>query len=97
MAAKPRFVGKPLPHDSARLHVSGTAAYTDLHCSLRIEDSVYHGVPERACIVDAQHVRISRYDGTTSVGMRIDMQHAERFILPEGLHDRIGHRMFAAD
>lgn len=29
MAAKTRYVGKPLPHDSARLHVSGAAAYTD--------------------------------------------------------------------
>ena len=29
MAAKAHTVGKPLPHDSARLHVSGTAAYTD--------------------------------------------------------------------
>jgi xanthine dehydrogenase large subunit len=29
MAAKAHTVGKPLAHDSARLHVSGTAAYTD--------------------------------------------------------------------
>ncbi len=29
MAAESRSVGKPLAHDSARLHVSGTAAYTD--------------------------------------------------------------------
>jgi len=29
MGAKSRATGKPLPHDSARLHVSGAAAYTD--------------------------------------------------------------------
>ena len=30
MAAKPdKVVGKPLPHDSAHLHVAGSAAYTD--------------------------------------------------------------------
>ncbi len=29
MAAKTRMAGKPLAHDSARLHVSGAAAYTD--------------------------------------------------------------------
>jgi xanthine dehydrogenase large subunit len=29
MGAKPHAVGKSLPHDSAKLHVSGAAAYTD--------------------------------------------------------------------
>ena len=44
-----RATGKPLPHDSARLHVSGTAAYTDdlpeprdlLHLAVGLSDRAH--------------------------------------------------------
>ena len=55
-----RATGRPLPHDSARLHVSGTATYTDDLPEPRDLLHVAVGMSSKA------HARIKGIDFTTA-------------------------------
>ncbi len=100
-----RAVGKPLPHDSAELHVTGTAAYTDdlpeprdlLHVAVGMSP-VAHG---RLSQVDLDPVLAST--GVVDVCVAADIPGENNFgpmvhddpILAEGLVQFVGQPVFA--
>ena len=81
----PGFVGKP-PEDLGR------AADADLDRAFGVEHAGEHRLAERAAMV-----KFGPVDLAHRVAMRIDMDEADRPVVPERLQDRIGDRMVAAD
>ena len=100
-----RAVGKPLPHDSAHLHVSGTAAYTDdlpeprdlLHLAVGMSP-VAHAVLRG---VDVERVRTT--EGVVAVCTAADIPGENNYgsivkddpIFADGLLQYVGQPVFA--
>ena len=100
-----RAVGKALPHDSAHLHVSGTAAYTDdlpeprdlLHLAVGMSTVAHARVRE----LDLQDVRDA--DGVIDVCTAQDITGDNNFgsivrddpVFADGLVQYVGQPLFA--
>ncbi|MEM7279335.1 MAG: molybdopterin cofactor-binding domain-containing protein, partial [Pseudomonadota bacterium] len=101
----PSSVGKPLPHDSAHLHVSGRAAYTDdipeprdlLHVAVGMSDRAN----ARVLNIDLDHVR--KIPGVVQVMTDADIPGENNYgaivhddpILVESVAEYAGHPLFA--